>query len=189
MNKFKNKKFKIGIGILLAIILVGGIVWAVEAGTQTIGSTTPWTTSASAGTVDDADYAITGLNGPYAYVKSTSGVVDIRYNVVALPGLEGGQGPRMTVRFRDTGHTDRVLVWLKEYNVNTGASITRMTFDSNNFAASSLYQTKSVSMCSWPWKYDFNNKVYYIETSITKDATVFFSNPGLASVQLGWTIC
>lgn len=182
---FKMGKFKLGIGILLAIVMVSGIAWAIS--TQTIGAGTPWTTAASAGTVDDADYAITGLNGPYAYVKNTTGIADIRYNVVAIPGIEGGEGPRMSVRFKDTGATSRVLVWLREYNINTGATTTRMTFDSNNYAASGLYQTQSIGACSWTWSYDFFNKVYYIETQITKGAPT--ANPGLASIQLSYNIC
>ena len=174
------------LGILIAIILAIGIVWIVEA-MATIDQNTPWTTSASSGTVDDADYSIAGLTGPYAYVKSPTGQLDMRYNVVAIPGLEGGEGPYMNVRFRDTGTYSRVIVKLQEYNIYTGITQTRMTLDSNNYVASGSYQTKSVSSCSWSWSYDFNNNVYYIESSIIKTNST--ANPGLAGVQLGWSIC
>ena len=111
----------------------------------------------------------------------------IRYNIVAIPGLQGGDGPRMTVRFKDTGANSRVIVWLREYNIWTGNLVTRMMLDSNDYGSSSTYQTRTVSKCTWPWTYDFNNKVYYIETSIVKTNSA--AGPGLASVQLGWTIC
>lgn len=188
------KTIKIGrkLGILLAMILVGGIgiVWAVE--TAAIDNTTPWTTTASSGTVDETDYGKVDLNGPYAALKLgtlTSGTLDIRYNIVAIPGLQIGQGPMMKVRFKDTGTNSRVLVKLVRYNFNTGANTLLWYFDSNNYVPSTSYQTKSISQCSWPWSYDFYNNAYYIETSITKSALDMTGMPGLASVQLGGTIC
>jgi hypothetical protein len=186
------KKIKIGrkFGILLAMILASGIIWMVEADPAVISTSTPWTTSGSSGAIDDADYSIVDLSGPYASVKAGIGTVDIRYNVVALPGLEGGNGPAMVVRYRDTGSGSRVVVKLQELNIQTGAIRNLMLFDSNNYASSRSYQARGVGSCSWNWAYNFNSNVYYIETSITRStATNPIANPSLAGVQLGFTIC
>lgn len=154
------------------------------------GGLDPWTTVASAGTVDDADTAIVDLSGAFAQIRKTATLpayLDIRYNIVSEEGLYGGDGYTFTARFRDNGSYSRVILYLKEFNMTTGSTITRMTLDSNAFPVSSTYQTRSVSTC-WPgWSFNFNKNAYFIEAQIQK--TNSSGSPGLGAIQIGYTLC
>lgn len=160
-------------------------------GVGTLGAgTDPWTTVASAGTVDEADMSIVDLTGALAQIKSSAtlpAVLNIRYNVVSEGGIYGGDGYRLTARFRDNGTSSRIRLYLKEYNLLTGITTTRMTLDSNDFPPSNGYQTQTVGNCAPGWAFDFNNKAYFIETSIQKtDRT---GNPGLGGIQISYNLC
>jgi hypothetical protein len=66
-----------------------------------------WTTGESTGTVDEADLNLVTLNNNTAAVSNTvtNATVDIRYNVVAVDGVFGGEenAKELTVRFADNG--------------------------------------------------------------------------------------
>lgn len=183
MNKIKISRT---MTIMLTLALIGGIgvVWAIEA--ATINNLTPWTTTASSGTVDEADLNMAHFSGPYATV-SYLGTLNIRYNIVAIPGLEWGDGQLMTVRFKDTGSDSNVLVRLHQYNSETGTDTVLWTFNSNDYESSGSYQTRTIASCGWSWGYDFNTNAYYIEANIVRSA--YSANPGLASIELGGTLC
>lgn len=152
----------------------------------------PWTTVASAGTVDEADLnkinyteATARLN---LAVPANSSAV-IRYNVVAVDGLTdpGGDGTFLRVRFRDNGQDERVIVRLKSVDLSTGIITTLMTLDSNTYAPNALFQTQSVGVCGQNWHFDFNRNAYFVEAALTKGSTA--GNPGLSAVQIGKTLC
>ncbi|MBS1809681.1 MAG: hypothetical protein JST84_16085 [Acidobacteria bacterium] len=152
----------------------------------------PWTTVASAGTVDEADatkvnYTEATARLNLALPANSSAV--IRYNVVAVDGLAdaGGDGNFLRVRFRDNGQDERVIVRLKSVDIATGAVATLMTLDSNAFAANALFQTQGVSVCNPTWKFDFNRNAYFVEAILIKGSTA--GNPGLSVVQIGKTLC
>lgn len=152
----------------------------------------PWTTVASAGTVDEADlnkinYTEATARMNLAVPANSSAV--IRYNVVAVDGLAdaGGDGNFLRVRFRDSGQDERVIVRLKSVDIATGAVVTLMTLDSNAFAGNVLFQTQSVAVCGQNWHFDFNRFAYFVEATLSKGSTL--GNPGLSVVQIGKTLC
>lgn len=150
----------------------------------------PWTTAGSTGTVDESDTSNVIFSSSYATVRSTvsSTTVDIRYNVVAIDGLlSSGEGYFLKVRFRDNGTSARVRLFLKEHNIDTGTTVTRMSFDSDTYTSSSGFQTQSIPFCSPGWSFDFVNKIYYIEVQLIKGTTG--GTPAIDAIQIGVTLC
>lgn len=152
----------------------------------------PWTTVASAGTVDEAD--VNKVNYTEATARLNLAVpayssAVIRYNVVAVDGLAdaGGDGNFLKVRFRDNGQDERVIVRLKSVDINTGIVTTLMTLDSNAYAPNVLFQAQTVAVCGPNWHFDFNRNAYFVEATLSKGATA--GNPGLSVVQIGKTLC
>lgn len=193
--------------LFLALVIIGGLLAAwfltpltaagesgnndkvAEVGAMGAGSD-PWTTVASAGTVDEADMSIVSLTGAFAQIKSSATLpanLNVRYNVVSEEYIYGGDGYRLTARFRDNGTSSRVILYLKEYNLFTGATRTRMTLDSNNFPSSNAYQTQSVGNCAPGWTFDFYRKAYYVEAIIQKTSRT--GNPGLGGIQISYNLC
>jgi hypothetical protein len=177
-----------------------------------------WTTVGSAGTVDDADTGKLVFDGsavsfpeilPPLPTAQTSQAesnaliilptettrATIRYNVTAVDGLFapscGGLG--MTVRFRDDGGWAQVLVRVFEQDIFTGATNLLVTFDSNAFLPSPNYQAQSVSGMNRSFSFDFSQKAYFIEATLTKtsiSSTINGGKPGLAIIKLQpITIC
>lgn len=170
-----------------------------------------WTTVGSAGTVDEADrdkLVFQGANVSFPEILPPLPSVElpersqplanavalpqetttatIRYNVVATDGLfQYGGCVGMLLRYRDDGDRARVFARLIELDLNTGATVTRLTFDSNAFPASANFQTHSVG---GNFSFDFGQKAYYVEVTLTKVSSpiVIFGagRPNLAAIQL-----
>jgi hypothetical protein len=86
----------------------------------------------------------------------SNATLNIRYNIVATEGLFGGDRIGMRVRYTDNGANARVVVRLKEVNLQTGATALRMTFDSNAFPQAAGAQTQFVNTpCSSGSFFDF----------------------------------
>lgn len=156
------------------------------------GLAKPWTTIASAGTVDETDTAKVNFSEATARLNLTTPAqtsATIRYNIVALDGLvdAGGDGYGLSVRFRDNGPNERVVVRVKAVDLNTGLVTTLMTFDSDAFPASPLFQLRGVPVC-WPlWSFNFNRNAYFAEAVLWKGSPL--GNPGLSAIQIGKTLC
>lgn len=149
-----------------------------------------WSATASTGAIDEADLGIFAVDLFQAYLKASAPLpanLEGRYNVAAVDGVKYGNNPGIRVRYRDTGTSSAVKVYLREYNITSGASVTRMTFDSNSYPQAPGYQTKTKSYCNPPWTFDFNNKIYYVEASLQKTAST--GNPGLIGIQLVSSTC
>ncbi|HKQ79738.1 MAG TPA: hypothetical protein VJ810_38950 [Blastocatellia bacterium] len=172
-----------------------------------------WTTVGSAGTVDDADAGKLVFQGssiafpdilqpqPFPTAQTAHAASNaliplptqtttatIRYNVTAVDGLfTPGAELGMTVRYRDDGGWAQVLARLYEQDIYTGATNLLLTFDSNAFITSPNYQTQSVGVAV-PYPYfDFNQKAYFIEATLTKTSSSISINggrPGLAIIKL-----
>ncbi|ESQ12449.1 MAG: hypothetical protein N838_11405 [Thiohalocapsa sp. PB-PSB1] len=148
----------------------------------------PWTTVGSAGTIDEADLNLVTMNHGVAYLGGgapVGSVANIRYNVVAVDDLQVGGAPWMQVRFKDNGAGAQVVLRLKAYNVSTGMTTTLLTFDSNDFEASGVYQEQEVFSCYG--SFDFYNNAYYVDAEIKKTADN--GRPALSIVIVGYTIC
>jgi hypothetical protein len=166
-----------------------------------------WTTVGSAGTVDEADADKVVFSGsvvafpevlapPTLQTEANAQIslptvttnATIRYNVTAVDGLfMAGSHLGMTVRFRDDGDWARVLVRLYEQDIYTGLTALLLTFDSNASPASPNYQTNGVGSPYPHWSFDFNQKAYFIEATLTKTSSAISINggkPGLAIIKL-----
>ncbi|MFO0985167.1 MAG: hypothetical protein U1E76_26140 [Planctomycetota bacterium] len=167
------------------------LIAALGAATAVADDSRPFTTAGSTGTVDESDLGIVTLSGPYVAVSAAApagSTADVRYNVIDLQGLHGYDRYIMRVRFLDNGASAHVIVRLKEYNIATGATITRMTLDSNAFAPGAAYQTQSVDSGCWPgWSFNFDLNVYFIEVELQK--TGAGGTPSLAAIQIGGSLC
>ncbi|HYC62189.1 MAG TPA: hypothetical protein VEK79_21745 [Thermoanaerobaculia bacterium] len=167
-----------------------------------------WTTVGSAGTLDEKsegkvffDRAVvqkgdTLVIAPARHQLRTEGGVDstdsavIRYNVTAVDGLFGLEDLRMAIRFRDEGPDARVIAQLIEVDFDTGAEVTRLTFDSDTVPGMSGYHTHEVLDCKGRGEpFDFTRKAYYIEVTLTTSSFVLESVAGLEIIQLHATIC
>lgn len=170
--------------VLGFVLLAGGLspAWA--------DNFEPWTTVGSAGTVDEGDTGIAVFSLANVTVSGAAALpanLDIRYNIVAVDGLlQGGDGILMTARFRDNGAGARVILRLREVDLSTGIVVTRLTLDSNSFAASNAFQTQSTSTCTGNF-FDFNRKAYFIEAVLQKSAAD--GAPGLTGIRVGFLLC
>jgi hypothetical protein len=143
----------------------------------------PWTAIGSDGTVDEGEVTFTGN---IAYLKSDDGAV-IRYNVVAVDGLvDGGPAldfPRMTVRFRDNGNNNHIVVHLKRVDISGGGTTQLLTLDSNSYPGSSSFQTRYVDACGDDlFAFDFANYAYFVEVTMTRTGLPI--TPGVAAITL-----
>jgi hypothetical protein len=170
-----------------------------------------WTTVGSAGTVDEADTGKVVLQGstvafpeilpPLPTIASANAETNaqialptvtttatVRYNVTAVDGLfEAGNHLGMTVRYRDDGGWAQVLIRVYEQDIHTGATALLLSFDSNAFATSPNYQTQGVSVARPAWGFDFNQKAYFIEATLSKTSSAISiqgGRPGLAIIKL-----
>jgi hypothetical protein len=139
----------------------------------------PWTSVGSAGTVDEDSLNRILLHNAIAQVKDTgpASASTIRYNIVAVEGLFGGDGINLTARFLDAHDADQVLLLLRQANLSTGALTTLVVLDSNDYPPSFGYQVRSV--CNSEGRFDFSQNAYYIETILTKAARRVPANGGL----------
>ena len=150
----------------------------------------PWTSVGSAGTVDEDSLDRILLHNAIAQVKGTGSdsASTIRYNIVAVEGLFGGNGIILTARFLDAHDDDQVLLLLRQANLFTGALTTLVVLDSNDYLPSASYQTRSV--CNPAGRFDFSQNAYYVEAILTKAARrnkgglQVLSTPALAILQV-----
>lgn len=93
--------------------------------------------------------------------------VIVRYNVTAVEGLftDSANGIRMLIRYLDAGEHAQITIKLLEFNLTTGAITTRLSFDSNQHAASNSYQYRYTSDTTKP-DFDFVKNAYYVEASL-----------------------
>lgn len=171
MSVFSSKSIRQPLLAIAAILAVG----AAQA------QSNPWTTVGSAGVVDDADTGIVDFVAGEARMRSDAAVgsmLNLRYNVVSLPGFSGPGQYVIRSRFRDNGTGANVRLDLRRYQ-NNGINSLLATFDSNNYGASASYQTQADCMLvDW----DFSTSAYYIEATLHKSAAG--GTPALALIQL-----
>jgi len=137
--------------------------------------------------------AATNISIPQRTVKAV-----IRYNVTAVDGLFtdafGNQlgSYAMTVRFRDNGGRAQVLARLIEYDLATSAETVRLSLDSNQFPAQNGFQTQGVNACFPNWRFDFQNKGYYVEATLISVApldVVLTGDPAVGMIQISGALC
>lgn len=95
--------------------------------------------------MDEADLGTVALSSNTAAVSgaATNATVDIRYNVVAVDGLFGGDGTKiLSARIADNGAAAQVIVRLQQLNISTGAITTLAELNSNAFPSSTGAQNR-----------------------------------------------
>lgn len=171
MSVFASKSIRQPLFALVAVLAAG----AAQA------QSNPWTTVGSAGVVDEADTGIVDFVAGEARVRSTAvagSVLNLRYNVVSLPGFSGPGQYVMRTRFRDNGAGANVRLDLRRYQ-NNGLNSVLATFDSDDHGAAVGYQTQAECvLVDW----DFATSAYYIEATLNKSAAA--GTPALALIQL-----
>ena len=167
-----------------------------------------WTTVGSAGTIDEDSEGEVLFDGAVVQkgdalvigkartgrqllggVEETDSAV-IRYNVTAVDGMFGGPDSEMKIRFRADGKNARVVARLIELDIDTGAEVTRLTFDSANAPVQSGYQTHEVFDCRGfgDEAFDFMQKAYYIEATLTTDSFAA-SVAAIEVIRVRATVC
>lgn len=113
----------------------------------------------------------------------------VRYNVTPVDGLFtaspygiGYNALGMTVRY--LAIQGRVIVRLIEVDVFTGVEVERMKFDSSTQPAANGYVTRGIGFPLPNWKFDFVQKAYYIEATLSRSSIVAGGSAGLAIVKL-----
>lgn len=130
-----------------------------------------WTTVGSTGTVvRGADNAL--VTGQDVRIRSNvaSGEVEVRYNVVAVRGIFGGdrQTKTMVARLADNGDNAQVTITFRELNLATGGFKTIGFLDSNNFPSHFQARERAVQFnCQKP-ELDFSKHVYYVIVKLVK---------------------
>ncbi len=185
MRKLNRRGAAVFLGLLLllgAVVAGGASSGAADAG----GGFSPWTSSGSSGTVDEADLAEVEFGPTLARIKSSvpSGQVVMRYNVVDTGGLSS-EGVFLQHRYTDNGPGAQVVSRLFQMNTNTGVFTQRLLFDSNAFAQSPSPQQQAVFNCAGG--FDFNNNVYFVVVQLNRTAST--GDPTLYSARVGFTIC
>ena len=129
-----------------------------------------------------------GGDGTGGHDETDSAV--IRYNVTAVDGLFGVSSARMAVRFRDEGKGARVFAQLIEVDVLTGAEVTLLTFDSDDPNVPVLSGYHMFDVCGgFKEPFNFVEKAYYIEATLTNSSIVVGSVAGIEAIQLNATPC
>ncbi|HEX4950881.1 MAG TPA: hypothetical protein VFZ34_29740 [Blastocatellia bacterium] len=139
----------------------------------------------AAGETDSSEAA------PQAVIALPTESAVIRYNVTAVDGLftafpngVGYNALGMTVRYMASGPQGRVVVRLMEYDIYTGVEVERMKFDSSTQPQAVGYVTRGVGYPLPNWKFDFNQKAYYIEVTLSRSSLLAGGAAGLAAVKL-----
>ena len=202
----------------LAFLAVTLLALTLTATAQTPDYKKIWTTVGSAGTVDEADTAKTFFDKsvvqlgkvlilqpgaqaaeaaptPMNRVNTIAFPMEsavVRYNITPVDGLFPDAGTRpaveMKLRYLDTGSA-QVVAKLIEVDLATGAETVRLTFDSNKFAGANGYQVNSITDCLPSWRFDFVNKGYYVEATLTHSAFFIGSAAGISLIKVQQSSC
>jgi hypothetical protein len=175
---------------VLFTLMAGGAVLRAE-----------WTAIASTGTIDEADLSKIALNTDGSAeirptINSTS--AKIRYNVVAVPGLEPPFDPNginggliFSMRVRDNGTGARVVATLRRvtlagFNTESAQSTSVVaTIDSDLAPASNDWQTvwaQHANCCSGSDGLRFLDYGYVVEVQLIKNNST--GTPAIMGVQL-----
>jgi hypothetical protein len=161
---------------------------------QTPDSAKIWTAAASTGTVDESSLNTVVFTDALATLTPPAPATGtIRYNVVAVDGLFGNltptSWPELIIRYRDNGPFARVYARLREHILSgpqAGQTNTLVTFDSDLYAQSGAFQTRTLGNCGVFPGFRFTQppaiRVYYIEVELSKDGTSGF--PALAGLAI-----
>jgi hypothetical protein len=186
------------------------VLMAFSAQAQTADVDKNWTTVGSAGTLDESsvgkvffDHSIVQMGrrvGGSTSAKRRGLILTqtqsaaIRYNVTPVDGFfvprrctpDNSLDVRLRLRYLAAGPSARVVAKLIEVDLATGTEKPLLTFDSTGpgLSLSDNYQVQSGFVCGRPWNFDFENKAYYIEATLTTSSIAAFSAAGIQMIQI-----
>jgi hypothetical protein len=170
-----------------------------------------WTTVGSAGTLDESavgkvflDHSIVQMgrvpvigraSKSRALILPQTQSAVIRYNVTPVDGFfvtracrpDGSLDVRLRLRYLAAGSGARVVAKLIEVDLASGVEKSLLAFDSNGpgLSLSNNYQVQFVSVCGRPWNFDFENKAYYVEATLTTaNSIAALSAAGIQLIQI-----
>ena len=182
---------------------------AINAQAQTADVDKNWTTVGSTGTLDEKSIGkvffdhskvqmgrVAGPTNPNPSLVSTTDSAVIRYTVTAVDSFFAPRtcrtntalnslDVRLTLRYLAAGG-GRVVAKLLEVDLSTGREKALLTFDSTGpgLSPSDNYQVQSISVCGRPWNFDFQNKAYYIEATLTGNSIAALTAAGIQTIQI-----
>jgi len=182
---------------------------AVSAQAQTADVDKNWTTVGSTGTLDEKSVGkvffdhskvqmgrLSGPANPSPSLVSTTDSAVIRYSVTAVDSFFAPRAcrtntslssldVRLRLRYLAAGG-GRVIAKLIEVDLATGTEKPLLTFDSAGagLSLSDNYQVQSISVCGRPWNFDFQNKSYYIEATLTGNNISPITAAGIQMIEI-----
>jgi hypothetical protein len=82
-----------------------------------------------------------------------------------------------------------VVAKLIEVELATGMEKTRVTFDSSAFPAAKAYHTDQAQDCTNSSGFDFVNKAYYIEVTLTHSSIAAGGAAGVQVIKIVKKVC
>ena len=173
-----------------------------------------WTTVGSAGTLDESSVGKVFFDQSKAQmgrvivgntpakkrallINLTQSAV-IRYNVTPVDGFfvlrncstSGSRDVQLRLRYLASGPNARVVAKLIEVDLATGSEKSLLTFDSNapGLPHPDASRVQAAAVCGRPWTFDFENKAYYVEGTLTTSSILAGSAAGIQVIQIDNTI-
>ena len=205
LNRVSRRRSYLNITIAICFLFL-----AVNAQAQTPDVDKNWTTLGSAGTLDETsvgkvffDHGIVQMGrvgvitNPKPALVSTTDSAVIRYNVTAVDSFFAVRAcrtnttlnsldVRMRLRYLASGPGARVVAKLIEVDLAIGTEKLLLMFDSAGpgLSLSDNYQVQSISVCGRPWTFDFQNKAYYIEATLSGNTIAALTAAGIQMIQI-----
>ncbi|MFN0118884.1 MAG: hypothetical protein ACKV2V_00115 [Blastocatellia bacterium] len=190
----KNQKWNnfVRLGLCAALALTTLITSSVPA--ETPDSDKIWTAAATTGAIDEGSLNTVVFTDAIATLAPPAPATGtIRYSVVAVDGLFGNltptSWPELIIRYRDNGQFSRVYARMREHILSgpqAGNTNTLITFDSDLYAQSPAFQTRTIGNCALFPRFRFTEapviRVYYIEVELSKSLTAGL--PALAGLAM-----
>ncbi len=105
----------------------------------------------------------------------------VRYNITATDGLFAEHSFRYHLHIRYRG---RVVAALIEVDLETGAEVERIHFDSSQFPSAPGFQVQSAYEGADSVVMDFVNKAYYVQATLTAPAIAVGHPAAIAMVKV-----
>ncbi|MGI9015144.1 MAG: hypothetical protein ACR2GY_12985 [Phycisphaerales bacterium] len=179
--------FAVVVSVCTAVITVAALLPSLDKRsadpTSAAGPTnSAWTAVGSTGVVDEASLPVYDLAKSVTRIHPDAGntaELSARYNVTPTEQLVENFGFTMTVVYRDNSPAANIIARLRRYDAFSNTTQTILTFDSNLFPDSDLYQAQAVS---GSFAFDFENFAYYVDVELSKLGAS--GRPELASLQI-----
>jgi hypothetical protein len=146
----------------------------------------PWTSAGSTSAVDEDSTNIFEFNNFVVGLRPMhTGAVTVRYNITATQGISAfcpATQSVVSVRFRNSdnsGTNARVAFTIHTSNITSGGNNTIFSFNSDGIGNGNAFVTASFMPSI---DFDFTNKLYWIEATITRSDPAQFAN--LGSIQI-----